>query len=71
MRKRVVGAMGILLGGFMTCRWVEGSMIHAAPAGDTVYAAGYLMGHWGAHILGLACLLIGTFYLLRMAKPSP
>ena len=70
MRDKILGAVGILLGGFMTCRWIAGHTAHAAPAGDTVYAAGYLMGQWGAHIFGLACLLIGTFCLLRKATPS-
>jgi hypothetical protein len=71
MRNKILGAVGILLGGLMTLAWIVGTSHHVAPAGDAAYSAGYATGQWLAHIFGVVILVAGFHYLFKKASPSP
>lgn len=63
MSKRILGAIGVILGGIALVNWFRGGGAHGSGA----YAAGYTTGV----IVGALLFLVGGYYLLTGGGKKP
>lgn len=67
MRNRIIGAIGILWGGWILFHRISSGM-HHADGGTSAYQAGYQTGQYLGVAFGAILFLVGLYFFFRKRK---